>query len=617
MARTIWPGSKPRRGNRREWPESGPAQHGGGRCVAPRGRIIGSAIRSPGRDLGMQLSSIPQIYRNFHRWTEILAVLSKFGLADWIQRLGFDFAKDLLRDGQGEALARASWEQRLRMALVDLGPTFIKLGQILSTRPDIVGAALANELKSLQADVPADDPATVREIVELELGQPLEDLFLEFDLTPIASASIGQVHRATLPSGERVVVKVQHANIASKVREDLEILAGLATLAERLPDLEPYRPVDTVGEFQRMLRRELDFGREERNLQQFAGAFADDPRVVVPQPISDLCTPRVLTMEILEGVKLTERGQLLAAGFDLEEIARTGAELYLHMIFELGHFHADPHPGNLILLPGDRIGLLDFGMVGRLDQRLREEIEELLMSVVHGDGEHVANLVMRIGRTPPDLDLPAFRTDVEDFVTTWSQQPIERFDLSGALNEMTELIRQYQIMLPPQVGMLIKTLIVLEGTAQLLSPNFSLIEIMQPMERQIFLRRLDPRRHLRKLQRFVGDLEQLAEVMPRRLLEILEQIRVGKFDIHLDHRRLGPSVNRLVTGLLASAIFVGSAHMLSQEVPPLLFHGWETKIWFGLEDVSILGLTGLGVSILIALRLFWAILQSGNLDREQ
>lgn len=574
----------------------------------------------------MRITAIPQSIRNVKRTTEIISVLSKYGLADWISRLpldqlGLDFFRSVLRAPDGKALARHSREARIRLVLTELGPVFIKFGQILSTRPDLIGVEQADELKKLQADVPADPPAVVRGIVEEELGQRIEDLFLEFDEEPIASASIGQVHRARLMSGENVVVKVQHAGIEAKVREDIEVLMVLAQLAERIPDLARYRPVELVAEFQRALRRELDFGREERNLLHFASQLADNENVRIPRPHSDLCTPRVLTMEYLEGIKLSQPDRLVAAGFDLEELARNGADLYLQMIFTHGYYHADPHPGNVVILPGNIIGLLDFGMVGRIDDRLREDIEELLIDIANQDAQHLTALIMRIGQVPDELDESALSNDLADFVAHYGTQRLEDFDLSGALNEMIEIIRRYNIVLPTQAAMLLKTLIMLEGTAQLLSPTFSLMEVIQPLQREIILRRLSPLRHFRKMRRVVSELEHAAEVMPRRLLEILRQIQTGKFDVHLDHRRLGPSVNRLVMGLVVSALFLGSSLMLSMEVPPLLFYAEEGTVqpwWmFGMHNMSILGMAGCITSVMMGLRLLWAINKSGHLDEKE
>jgi len=562
----------------------------------------------------IKVRSIPHIYRNVKRWTEILAVLSKYGLADWLAPTNIEFIKDRLSSREGESIARLTREARIRLTLTELGPTFIKLGQLLSTRPDVVGRDLANELTQLQACVPADPPEVVRKMVETELGQAIEDLFAEFDLAPIASASIGQVHRARLRTGERVVVKVQHAGIDVMVSEDLEVLSGLAQLAEQFPEFKPYRPTANVAEMGRTLRRELDFGREERNLHQFAELFRDDPTIVIPRVYVELSTPRVLTMDMVDGIPLSQRGMLEASGVDREEVARRGANIYMQMIFRHGFFHADPHPGNIILLPGNVIGLLDFGMVGRIDERLREQIEDMLMAIVQHDVPLLVRIVKQIGKPPPQLDETGLANDVADFVGHYATQNLEHFPVGAALSDMMEIMRRYGIMLPTTVAMLIKTLVTLEGTAKLLSPRFSLMEVMQPFHRGMMLRRLSPARQAKKLRRLYMEVEQLVEILPQRVIQILEQVQDGKFDVHLDHRGLGPSVNRLVLGMLASALFVGSSFLLSYQVPPLLFHKHE--VWLGMKDISLLGLGGCTISLLVGLRLLRAIGKSGHLDQK-
>jgi ubiquinone biosynthesis protein len=555
------------------------------------------------------------LYRNVKRWTEIIRVLSKYGLADWLSHTNIEFMKERLRDKQGEVLARHSREARIRLVLSELGPTFIKLGQLLSTRPDVIGVDLASELKQLQTATPADSPEIVKKVVERELGQRLDDLFDEFDLTPIASASIGQVHKARLKSGERVVVKVQHAGIEAVVADDLDVLMGLAHLAESRPEFKQYRPIANVAEMARTIRRELDFGREERNLHQFAQLFKDDPTICIPRAHTELCTARVLTMDYIEGTPVAETRQLDAAGIDREQVARRGADIYLQMIFTHGYYHADPHPGNIVVLPGNVIGLLDFGMVGRIDERLREDIEEMLLSIVNHDVVMLTRLIKRIGQAPPNLDEGALNNDVADFVGHYATQSLENFDLAGALTDMMEIIRRFGIMLSPQVAMLIKVLVTLEGTSKLLSPQFSLMEVMQPFQRSMLLRRLSPARQWRKLRRLYVELEQMVEVLPQRIMQILEQIQAGKFDVHLDHRGLEPSVNRLVLGMLTSALFLGSSLMLAYKVPPLLFYRW-TERFVGLQDISVLGLFGCTLAILIGLRLLLAIAKSGHLDRK-
>ena len=553
----------------------------------------------------MKLNAIPQIYRHLGRWYEILSVLSKYELAAWIGRLGPDFTKDLLKARGGTSIARHAWETRLRLALAELGPTFIKLGQILSTRPDLVGVKLAEEFRQLQENVHADPPPVARKLIESELGKTIEQLFAEFEPEAMASASIGQVHRARLHSGEQVVVKVLHSDIEKKVSIDMDILAGLAVMADMIPEFHNYRPSAIVAEFQRAMRRELDFGREERNIQQFSHDFRNDPTVHIPRTYPNLSSRRVLTMERLVGIKLSEPERLAAAGIDADEVARRGAAICLKMIFDHGFYHADPHPANLMVLEGCTIGLLDFGMVGRIDERMHESISEMLVSLSELDAERTTAMILRLGKTPADLDRSALNLDVADFLSYYASQSLQKLDLSGALNEMMEQIRRYRIALPARVIMLLKTLITLEGTARAVSPTFSLVEMLQPYRRKLFLRRWSPRRRLRKLHRLYSELEHLVDILPQGIADILDQMQNGRFDIHLDHRGLEPSVNRLVLGMLSSALFVGASLLLSRQVPPLMY------------GVSSPGLAAAVVSIGLGFRLWLAINKSGHLDRKK
>jgi ubiquinone biosynthesis protein len=552
----------------------------------------------------MKISTIPQIYRNLRRWREILAVLSKYGLAGWANRLGLTFGSSMLRNRQGQTLVDAGHEERIRLAIEELGPTFIKLGQVLSTRPDQVGFALADELTKLQQHTPADGPDAVVALVESELERPIADCFATFNHEPVASASIGQVHRATLHDGTPVAVKVQHAGIDRQVRVDLEILSGLAQLADNVPELQPYRLGATMHELQRMMRQELDFCREARNQDQFARQFAKDKLVRVPRVYCELSTKRVLTMEWLAGSKLSDLVHDPDAQDRLPEFARRGAEMYLKMIFEYGFYHADPHPGNLVLMSDGAIGLLDFGMVARLSDPLREQVEDLLVAIACHDSSRLTNVVMRVGSTPPGLDDVALATDLTAFVDQYAYQSLDQFDLSGAFTEFIEIVRRYEIVLPSAVAMLIKTLLMLEGMARMMQPSFSLMEVIEPYRGQIFRRRMSPKRHARKIRNMLAELEQLAEVAPRRVREILEQVQRGSFDVHLDHRGLEPSVNRLVLGMLTSALFLGSSVLLSQQV-------------WAISEVSVPGTLGMLLSGLLGLRLLRAINKSGHLDRKQ
>ncbi len=573
------------------------------------------------------LPSIPQLYRNVRRWAEIISVLSRYGLADWLSRLNIDLIKDWLKAAEGQPIADQPYPVRIRLALTELGPTFIKFGQVLSTRPDIVGAAIADELTNLQSNAPADEFEIVKATIEEQQGRPIDDIFAEFNPNPIASASIGQVHAATLKvtqidyaesDGKRnrdVVVKVRHPHIVNVVETDLDILAGLAQLADRVEDFRAYQPSQVVSEMSRMMRNELVLDRECRNLVQFRALFKNDKRIRIPQPLPDLCSEKMITMEHLKGIKLQDAKSRVKTDLqeiDLSTVAKDGANLYLQMIFKHGFYHADPHPGNIMLMPDGAIGLIDFGLVGRISEQLREDVEAMLVSIVNRDPIMLAGLVKRVGECPLDLNESALSNDIADFVGQYSTLVLSHFDMSGALRDFVEIVRRYKITLPYEASLLIKTLITLEGTARHLDPDFSLMEVMRPFQRMLMLKRLSPGRQLRKAQRFYIQLEQLVENLPARLSNILEQVQTGRFDIHLDHRRLGPTVNRLVLGLMTSALFLGSALMLSYKVSPLMF---PSPGQYGIKDISMLGLMGAMVSIMMGLRLFWAIRKSGNLDQ--
>jgi ubiquinone biosynthesis protein len=573
------------------------------------------------------ISSIPQLYRNAMRWTEIASVLSKYGLANWMDRFNIDFISDRLKTADGEKLKSMTQACRVRLALTELGSSFIKFGQLLSTRPDLIGTEMADELSKLQSQAPADDFESVRATIESEQGKPLEELFHSFDPQPFASASIGQAHRATVDAKKfetfsaladpetgliDVVVKVRHVGIGRVLEADLDILSGLAQLAERLDDFKNYQPTSIVRDLSQTMRRELDFEREHRNLLQFRELLSSDPRVKIPQPISPLCSPQMLTMERIIGRPLVDFGRDATMGGRCDQVAKQGAELYLKMIFTHGFFHADPHPGNILIMDDDTIGLLDFGMVGRVSEHLRESIESMLVAIVNRDVTLLTSLVKRVGNCPKDLNESGMSNDLADFVGQYSSQAVGNFDMSGALNDFVDIVQRYRVSLPSEASLLIKVLVTLEGTGRILNPNFSLMEIMKPFHRMMLIKRLSPMRQLRKMQRFYIGLEQLADVLPQRLTTILEQIQTGRFDVNIEHRRLGPSVNRLVMGMITSALFLGSSLMLSFKVPPLLFPGNGR---FGIQDLSSLGIAGIVVSMMMGFRLVWAIRKSGNLDQ--
>ena len=538
------------------------------------------------------------------RYREILTILSKYGLAGWISRINVDFIKDIYDRRAGKNITHLSSEERIRLAITELGPTFIKLGQILSTRADLIGLELAQELKSLQSNIPADPKESVRETIETELGKTIEDLFDDFQMDPIGSASIGQVHLARLKNGQEVVVKVQHKGIEGKISLDLEILLDIAELTERyIEESRNYRPLQTCEEFKRLLLRELDFRWEKRNLKQFESNFSEDPSVHVPCAFDEFCSSRVLTIEKIEGIALSNLQDLTDKGYNLSELAKIGAHTFLKMIFEHGFYHADPHPGNIFAMDHKKIGLIDCGMVGRLDDELREDIEDLLISIVRRNGKKLMWILSRISSFPRDIDRKSLQVEITEFVEFYGSLPLKELNLSKALQEITSIIRRYKVTLPSRISLLIKVLVMLEGTSRDLSPDFDLISILEPYKSKMILRRLSPSRAKRAMENFYQDMEKFMQVVPCAVADIVENFQTGNFAIQLQSDRLDNVVNRMVYGILTSALFLGSTLLLSTKTPPLL------------GGVSALGIIGYIISTLFGVRLLWAIHVSGNLNR--
>lgn len=513
----------------------------------------------------MILSSLVRIDKNARRLTDILSILGRYGLAVWFSKLPYEWIQNRLVSYDGRTLGDLTTEAKVRLALVELGTTFIKLGQILSTREDFVGQDLALELKQLQTGTTPDPPEVVRRTVEEGLGRPPEELFAEFEEEAFASASIGQVHRARLKDGRRVIVKVQHAGIREKMTCDLDLMMGLAELLQKhVADLRSYQPVAMIREFRRSLLRELDFGSERRNLQTFAANFARNESVHFPAVYPELSSAHVLTMELLEGIPGSNYEELQASGYDLNQFAGRAAEMYLDMIFRDGFYHADPHPGNFMLLPGGVVGVLDCGMVGNVDEFLREDFESLLMAVGRRDAEGLTQWVLRLAPATPAVDRGALRAELNELVADYASLSFQDFDLSGAVDQLTDIIRRYGLVLPPPLSMLLKTLVMLEGTARQLNPSFTLAELVETYRVKLVQSFLDPKRWLRKFERGYQDWDRLLKVLPTNLTEILSAVGRGTFEIRHRHRQLEEAVDRLVAGILAAALFLGAAILLSR-----------------------------------------------------
>ncbi len=540
----------------------------------------------------MQIAALTRIEGNARRLSEILAVFGRYGLADWLAKIPLDAIRGSLVSPDGESIHDLSHEARGRLALTELGTTFVKLGQMLGTRPDLLSPAQAEELAKLQSHLPADPSDRARALVEAELGEPVERLFGCFENQPIASASIGQVHRAWLPDGTAVVVKVQHEGIEEPILRDLDLMDALAELLQQhVPAARNYQPVAMVRDFRRSLMRELDFHAERRNLEGFARDFADNRDVRFPLVYPSLCSKRVLTMEYLDGIPGTDLERLQGSGANLEALSKNAATLFLEMVFRNGFYHADPHPGNFLLLPGGILGVIDCGMVGRMDDVFREDFEELLLAVVQRDSEWLTTVVLRLVQVPPDLDREALRADLADFFGELTGQPVEEFDLGGVLLRFVDTVRRHRLVLPSAAALLLRTFVLLEGTAKRLSPDFSLAELLADYRKRNFAARFFSPRLLAKIQFAFRDWERLLIALPGNVAVILNRLRQETFEIHLVHTGLERTVNRMIVGILTAALLVSSSMLLSRGATGDLFGRVLTVIGAaGLVAAGVMGI---------------------------
>jgi len=554
----------------------------------------------------MKLNKFSQFKNNASRFHSIISVLSKYGLANWIKKEDPNFIKGLVISAQGESLAGLPFAVRLRMALTELGTTFIKLGQILSTRADIVGPEIANELSKLQSDTPVDSPEQVTQMVESALGESIKTLFAEFDFKPIGSASIGQVHKATLHDGKQVVVKVQHSDIEGKIRADIEILTLLASLSEKYDSqLRLYQPKSLIEDFSESLLKELDYAKELRNMSLFAQHFANNSAVHIPITYPALSAKQVLTMECLMGFSIADTEKLEASGADSKKIAALGVNIYLDMIFKHHLFHADPHPGNIWVLPGNRIGLLDFGMIGRIDSELQEAIELMLLAASEKNSNDFTKQILKICTLPEGFNKAKLQRDVDEFLHEYLGQPLDVLNVSEILNHMSAIIRHHRLLMPSGASMLIRVLLMLEGSSQRLDRTFSVNDAIEPYTQQMQLARLSPMKFSHKLGRSYLVWERLLTALPDDIESVVSKMRSGNFDVNLQHRHLDAVINRLVYGILSGAVFVGGSMILSSSVPPLI-HG-----------VSVIGGAFIGIGSLLGYKLLRAIGQSGDLTNEK
>ncbi len=514
---------------------------------------------------------------HWRRYRQIADALARHGLGYLVGAFGLErfvpFHRGIL--GHPRRPEPYTRPEHVRMALEDIGAAAIKLGQILSTRSDLLPPEYVAELAKLQDSAPAVPFEQVSEVLVAELGRPLEEAFARFEPRPLAAASIGQAHAAVLEDGTEVVVKVRRPGVVAQVREDLEILRNLATVASRRWEAaERYDVVALANEFADTLRHELDYLGEGRNAERFAGNFADDAGVHVPRVFWDTSTSRVLTLERIRGLKVDDLRGLEEAGIDRERLAVRSARMLLKMVFEDGFYHADPHPGNFFIEPGGRIGLIDFGMVGTLDRRTREALTEVLVALAGPDTERLVEAIVDIGVASGGVDRGALALDLERLLSEHYGQPLGSISIGPLLEGCLSTVRRHRLQLPSRFALLLKTVIMSEGLGAALDPDFRLTGLLAPYARRLVVERYSPASWARRLSRSALQAARLTEELPgelRHLLRLLDQegitVRLQPDALQPLGDRIEAAARRVVVAILVAAVVIGLAVHLTEYHP--------------------------------------------------
>ncbi|PNE03418.1 ABC1 family protein, ubiquinone biosynthesis protein [Alcanivorax sp. MD8A] len=507
------------------------------------------------------------------RMNELAGILFKYGFADVIRRLGLatpiEQAGKLVRSPVKGDILRMGTAERLRCALEEMGPTFVKLGQILATRVDLFPLDWIAEFEKLQDQASAIPFEELAPLIEEALGKPIDSLFARVDPTPIGVASIGQVHSALTRRGQKVVLKIQKPGIRNKIDSDLRLLDQLAKLAcDNSVEIRRYRPVELIREFRRSLLRELDFTIEARNADRIRKNMRSLKWLTVPRVYWELSSSTVQVQQHIEGIPAKALEKLDAAGLDRAQIARRGALAAWKMALEDGFFHADPHPGNFIILPGNRIAMLDFGMVGKLSHSRREQILQMTRAVVIREAEQCAAVLASWSDGQP-VNFEQLVSDVEDVISQYHGVSISELDITALLNDITAMVRNHNLVLPSDIALFIKAIITLEGFGRLLNPDFDLMTEAEPLLKRMIRTRYSPAR--------------LAKSLSLRALDVVDKVyapppvpgQQSPQEQGLDPRQLERMVTRLERGqyrqvqaLLVASSFIGGSVMLAGKVGP-------------------------------------------------
>lgn len=545
------------------------------------------------------------------RLREIIRVMTKYHFGNILEAVGlknrlFETLKLYIKSPEE---VHEPAHVRLRLVLEELGTTFIKLGQVLSTRADLVGREVAEELAKLQDEAPPFPFEDVKRVLESELGVPMEEVFSEFQEEPVASASIGQVHRARLRNGDAVAVKVQRPGIADTVKSDIILMKYLAKLAnDRVPGLRYYNLPGIVAEFERAIRKELDYHQEANNVERFRAMFMDDETVYAPYVYREYSTGRVLTMQYVDGVKLTD---ILKSDikFNARVIAERGARCYFKQIFIHGFFHADPHPGNILVQKGNVLCFLDFGMMGHLDRSFRDRLVELFILLMNYDVNGIVNQLRYMNILTEETDLEEVKYDIIDLLDRYYGADVRK--VGEILTEFTMpgMIRRHRIRIPRDFVLLARVMSMAEDLGERLDPRFNGLEVAWKMTHKLIRNRLNPLRNLDEVPAAIIELEHIMNDLPRGLISALQKLEEGKLKMELEHRnldeisvRIERSTNRISLAMLVSALIIGSS---------LVTIPREALI---LEKFPFLGIFGFAVSFLIALALIVSIIKSRRLS---
>jgi ubiquinone biosynthesis protein len=563
------------------------------------------------------MPTILQTFRHLRRYRQIARILTRYGFGQVLTQLGIGrmIAPGLqkLRFSTAEIL-RATQAERVRMAVEELGPTFIKLGQILSTRADIIPPDLIHELEKLQDTVPPTPFPLIQAQVELELKRPLNELFAAFDPVPVASASLGQVHLATLVSGEEVAVKVFRPGIDKVVDVDLDILLQAAALAQKRTDWGQYYDVLSLAqEFSNTLRQEQNYEQEGHNMDRFRQIFADEPSVCVPSVYWETTTRRVLTMERLEGVKITDLEGLEKAGLDPAVVARRNIHILLKAVLQEGFFHADPHAGNFSVLPGEVIGMMDFGIMGQVDPGARLGLIQLFVGLFRGDSERSVEALSSLGIATRVADKRALTRDMERLKLQYYGLELEKIRAQTFVEDLMGIAFANRLKMPSNLILVFKTIAMLEGISLILDPDINVFQEVEPYVRDAILELESPFSRTKRLSEQLRESTEAMLLLPKQLRALFEQMEAGEaglsFRLHgLDDLtgRLASAANRLALAILAAAFVLGPALIipyLSQLRPS----------WQSAALTLIVG--GFGLSLLITLILLLSIWRAGRQGR--